>query len=223
MVERLGESVWWVDCGGVNAFLVADDALTLVDAGMPGDAGTIRAAVREAGFTVDEVERVLLTHYDYDHVGALPALSLDATVYAHPADAALLLGTRAPPLSNQKGLLQRVAGLRLSAPDVPVETVTEGDTVGSFSVYHTPGHSPGHLAFVSEELGVGVLGDLVREKGGRLRRPPWFFNYDSATVAASVVDLAARAPPFEVACVGHGEPLATGGRDALVRLAGTLD
>jgi hypothetical protein len=47
-------------------------------------------------------------------------------------------------------------------------------------------------------------------------------SYDTDAVATSVRGLAARAPPFEVACVGHGDPIASGGGAALGRLADRL-
>ena len=87
------------------------------------------------------------------------------------------------------------------------------------SIYHTPGHTPGHVAYVSEALGVGLLGDLVSESDGTLGPSEWIVSYDTDAVLDSIRDLSERAPPFEVACVGHGEPLAVGGSEVLAALA----
>ena len=71
MVVELTERVWQFKLRGVNAYLVADDVLTLVDAGTPLDEDAIRTGVVESGHEVGDIERVLLIHCDLDHVGAL--------------------------------------------------------------------------------------------------------------------------------------------------------
>ena len=221
MTTEIADGVWRIECRGVNAYLVFDDVPTLVDAGTPWDEAAIRDALDEAGVEVSELGRVLLTHYDLDHVGTLAALApdLDAVVRAYGFDAQLLRGARSAPLRNHKGLIQRLGGLVTDLPDIDVVGVRDGEEAGSFTAYHTPGHTPGHVAYVSEELGVGLLGDLVSESDGDLSPSGWLISYDTDAVAASVRDLAERAPPFEVACVGHGEPLAAGGSEALAALA----
>lgn len=213
MNEKLPSAVHRIDCGHVNAYLVEDDdALTLVDAGMPGSADAIRSAVRGTGYTVRDLDRVLLTHYDVDHVGALAKLTppLDAEVVASRTAAAMLTGDRTPPLTNHKGILQRVSRLLLSTPNLPLVHVEHEAPVGSFTAYHTPGHSPGHMAYVSEQLEVAFLGDLVNESDGDLVPSGWVVSYDTGTVRRSIESLAEMAPSFEYACPGHGEPLGHG-------------
>jgi glyoxylase-like metal-dependent hydrolase (beta-lactamase superfamily II) len=221
MTTELVEGCWRLSLRGVNAYLVEDDVTTLVDAGTPWDLGAIRDGLAAAGTTVSDVDRVLVTHYDLDHVGALAALLAEsgATVYAGAADAPLVTGERAPPLDNRKGLFQRLAGRFVDHPDVAVETVHEGDEVGSFTAYETPGHTPGHVAYVSEALDVGLVGDLVTERDGTVSASPWYLSYDTDDVRASVRHLADAAPEFAVLGMGHGDPLLEGGSDTLTKLA----
>ena len=227
MSRELADGVWTIPCRGVNAFLVEDEGdVVLVDAGTPWDGATIREGVRDAGFELADVERVLVTHYDVDHVGALAKLDdeLDATVYASGTDGRILTSERKPPLRGKKAILTRLVSIPLvERPDLEVRFVEDGDTVGSFEVFETPGHTPGHLCFVSETLGVGLLGDLVRGKAdGTLGRVPWVVDGNRRRAGESIRDLAERAPSFEVACMGHGDPLASGGRDELAALAAGL-
>lgn len=213
MTEKLPPAVHRIDCGRVNVYLVEDDdALTLVDAGLPGCGDAIRTAVRAQGYTIRDLDRVLLTHYDVDHVGALAKLTpaLDAEVVASRTAAAMVTGDRTPPLTNHKGILQRVSGLLLSTPNLPHVHVEHEAPVGSFTAYHTPGHSPGHVAYVSELLDVAFLGDLVKESDGVLVPWGWFVNYDTGDVRRSIASLAEMAPYFEYACPGHGKPLGDG-------------
>jgi len=222
MATEVATGVWWLDLGSVNVYLLEDgEDLVLVDAGMPRHAGAIRQGVRETGHDLTAVDRVLLTHYDYDHVGGLSKLepALDAPVYAREPDASFLTGERRPPLTNRKGLLQRVTRPFLDVPDLPVRRVTGDDEVGSFTAYATPGHTPGHTAFVSEDRDAALLGDMVRSADGGLSPSPWYISYDRTQVRQSIRVLMKRAPSFAVACPGHGEPLAERGSEELSKLA----
>lgn len=222
MASELGEHVWQLELSAANAFLVEDRELLLFDAGTPRDDDRIIEEIRETGHDVVDVDKVLVTHYDLDHVGGLAGLTpdLDAPVLMREPDASYFTGAKKPGLLGLKGLFQRVTRPFVSVPDLEVRRVVDGDTVGTFTVYHTPGHTQGHVAYVSTRRDVAVLGDLVRENDGRLRRSPWYLSHDTDAVRESVRTLASRAPEFAVAAVGHGDPIQTGGSDELVRLAG---
>jgi len=225
MVTELSLGVWQVPLRGVNAYLIeGEDGPTLVDAGTPLDVDDIRTGLAEAGYEPSDIERVLLTHYDLDHVGGLAGLTpeLDAPVSAHRHDGEILTGDRSPPLRNHKGVLQRLLGLVATRPPLEVEAVEDGERIGEFTAFHTPGHTPGHVAYVSEEKSVALLGDLVAASDGELGPSGRAMSYDTDAVHESIRDLTRRAPPFEVACVGHGEPLSSGGDDALRALADRL-
>ncbi|MFB6166356.1 MAG: MBL fold metallo-hydrolase [Haloarculaceae archaeon] len=224
MVSALGEDVWWYDLRGVNAYLV-DDAgtLTMVDAGNPWDGRRLVVGLDGAGYALSDLDRVLLTHFDVDHAGGLGRIAgLDATIYVGAADAPLVTGERRPNWHNHKGALQTVVSPLLKRPDCPVEPVADGDEIGSFTAYHTPGHTPGHTAYVSESLSAGFLGDLVTESDGAFEPSPPVMSYDADTVIESVRDLAARAPDFEIAGMGHGVPFVRGGGRRLRELADSL-
>ncbi|KZN22874.1 hypothetical protein A4G99_17390 [Haladaptatus sp. R4] len=217
MPEELVSGCWWFDLGGVNAYLIEEgDDVILVDAGMPWDADDLRAEITATGHDLDDVTRVLVTHYDLDHVGTLAKLPLDAPIHVGAKDVDFLLGRQRPPLSNRKGFSQWLTGLFLDAPE-QADSITDGDEFGSFTAYDTPGHALGHVAFVSRERGVALLGDLVRESDGDLNPSPWFMSYDTGVVRESIRYLLRDGPQFDVACVGHGQPLVTGGRDTLAR------
>jgi glyoxylase-like metal-dependent hydrolase (beta-lactamase superfamily II) len=215
MVTQLADDVWWLDLGSVNCYLADDGGdLTLVDAGTPFDSGDIMRGVREAGYSINDVDRVLLTHYDFDHVGSLARLPFDAPIHVGEADAPLLSGADAPDWHNHKGALQR--------PDEGVRPVEDGDEIGSFTAYATPGHSPGHMAYVSESLDVAFLGDLVRESHGKLEASSWAISYDTEAVHDSILSLVSRMPDFDVAAMGHGVPFLRDGSERLRELADSL-
>jgi glyoxylase-like metal-dependent hydrolase (beta-lactamase superfamily II) len=212
--------VWWLDLGTVNAYLADDHGdLVLVDAGTPRSGRAIADGIREADYRVADVDRVLVTHYDMDHVGALSNLGLDAPVYIGRADAEVLAGQRKPTARNHKGLLQRVADAFVSVPDMPIRPVEDGDEIGSFTAYHTPGHSPGHMVYAAKSPSVAFLGDLVREQDGTLEPSSWAISYDTDEVKRSIRRLASEVPSFEMAAMGHGTPIMRNGGGRLRELA----
>jgi glyoxylase-like metal-dependent hydrolase (beta-lactamase superfamily II) len=216
--DSLADGLWRLDLGSVNAYLVDDGTVTLVDAGTSGTADNIRRGFEEAGYAPGDVDRVLVTHFDIDHVGGLTSLSLDAPVYAMEPDASMLAGERKPPLTNKKGLLQRGTGLMLTRPEAPITRVSDGETVGGFTAYHTPGHTPGHVTFHHSQSSAAFLGDLVSGNGD-LGTLPWPLAYSNAKIRTSIRRLADLELGFDLACMGHGEPITTDGADALAALA----
>lgn len=227
MSATLPDGVWQIDCRTFdqpNVYLVEDDGdTTLVDAGWPGDAASVRDGVRAAGVALADVDRVLLTHYDADHVGGLARLTpdLDAPVYVHQRDAPYVAGDRLPPWTARRGLeaLHRLYYRRLAVPDLPIHRLGDGDDVGGFRAYHTPGHTPGHVAYVHEALSVAFLGDLAYGLGDELRASGRLTSYDADRVTESIRSLHRRAPSFAHACPGHGPVL----DDGHVRLAGLVE
>lgn len=229
MAIHLGSDVHWLELGwpppfGANAFLVDDGSVTLIDAGLPVSSPGIRSELNTAGYGVDDIDRVLVTHYDLDHVGGLHRLGprLDATVYIGVNDLDLLERRSSPPLLHHKGLFHR--GLRsvYRLPSLDYRPVEDGDVIGGFTAFHTPGHNPGHLVFVHEQLEAGLLGDLVWERDGSFTTPVWLDSYDMRTLRESIVRFAEESPTFEIAGIGHGEPLREGGYAALRSLADHL-
>ncbi len=209
-----------------NCYLVDDDGEpTLIDVGMPWDAARIREHLASVGYEVADVERVLITHYDYDHVGGLRRLArdLDAPVYLGERDYGIVAREYTPPLLHHKGAFHRVLRRLFPLPlDLQLRPLADGERVGGFVAYHTPGHNPGHTVYVHEGRSAGFLGDLAWEDGGALTTPMRMDSYSLAEVRTSVGKLAERTPPFEIACVGHGEPLTRGGSEALGTLAASL-
>lgn len=212
-MEEVTPDVTRLKLKGVNAYLDLSDGVTLVDTGTPWDAGTIQAALQEAGFTLQDVDRVLITHYDIDHVGGLPKLAaeLDAVAYMMEPDRGYLTGEGKPSPWNQKGAFHRIVRHIVRTPDIQVEEVEDGDTVAGYRAVHTPGHTPGHTAYLDRERGICFLGDLVMEKNGGFKVPFRALNYSTNQVKSSIQDLARHAPDIEVGCMGHGDPV---GRDA---------
>ena len=225
VAERVTERVHLLEVGwpepvGANAYLVDDGEVTLVDAGLPVPRRSLSAELAAAGYDPGDIDRVLLTHYDVDHVGGLARLGVDTPVYLGAADARLVRGEWSPPLVHHKGLFHRAIRRLYSLEGLDVRPVEDGDAVGGFRAVHTPGHNPGHTVFLHEASGAALLGDLVWASDGRFVAPPWLDSYDTAMIRDSITRVAGES--FEHACVGHGRPVGPGAGAVLRELAAEL-
>ncbi len=144
---------------GTNAYLTeAEGGPVLIDPG--GEEERILAALEATGL---KPQAILLTHAHFDHLGAVAPLvaALDLPVYLHPLDL---------PLYERAEEIAALWGLTLPKPPLPVRSLEEGQRLYGFTVWHLPGHSPGHVAFLRE--GEVFSGDLLFRGGiGRYDLP----------------------------------------------------
>lgn len=215
---------------GVNAYVVdGDEGVTLVDTGMPGRGGVIRAALATIGRSLRDVTAIVITHAHVDHVGGAAAIQRDsgATVYAPSRDAAAIRGERPkppPPVADRFPLLKPLFRLVPQGDPVKVDHLVGGDEdvrlPEDLAAIATPGHTPGHTSFLLNRAG-GVLfvGDAgVGTRSGTVRRG--LMNRSEPTFDASVRRLAEH--DFEMAVFGHGRPIRTGAAAAFRRFAASL-
>jgi glyoxylase-like metal-dependent hydrolase (beta-lactamase superfamily II) len=196
----------------INCYLVReDDGLTLVDTNWTKTADAILAAAKQLGAPI---RRIALTHVHGDHVG-----SLDPLHQAHP-DVDVLVGVR------EARLLARDFSLDPDEPQTkprgdypaittrPTRTLQPGDMVGSLQVVASPGHTPGHIAFLDTRDGTLIAGDALFTFTGigvsgmfRMRFPfSSMATWDKGTALRSARALA-ELQPTRLA-VGHGPVLA---------------
>ncbi|MHB1299132.1 MAG: MBL fold metallo-hydrolase [Gemmatimonadaceae bacterium] len=138
-----------------NCHLLLDEASGDVVAVDPGaEPARIGAAIRQTGGTL---RGIWLTHAHFDHVGGIAGVRRewpDALVHLHPADRIIY---------DHAAQSAAAYGIPLEAPGPPDLELAEGDRLrlgaASFEVWHLPGHSPGHVAFIGEGLMLG--GDVL--------------------------------------------------------------
>jgi glyoxylase-like metal-dependent hydrolase (beta-lactamase superfamily II) len=171
--------------GDVNAYLIEDDPLTLVDAG-PNSARSLvalEAGLAAHGRRVEELERIVITHQHADHLGLVDVLAdrSGATVCAldrlapvvedfeaynerNDRFAQALLRRHGVPdavVTTLSGVTRGYRGWGASAP--VTETLRAGGELAfagrSFTVLHRPGHSPTDTVFFDAASGDCIAGD----------------------------------------------------------------
>jgi hydroxyacylglutathione hydrolase len=136
-----------------------------------------------------------LTHAHFDHIGAVKALRthFSVPVHLHEADIPMF----------EAGPFQAASyGLPFDGDEIPAHRLVDGQglTLGglSFTVMHTPGHSPGHVTIHGH--GVALVGDcLFAGSIGRTDLPLG----NGAELARSLLRIVALPPETRV-LPGHG-------------------
>ncbi len=140
-----------------NCYIVGDEQThdaVVID---PADsAPEILAVAEREGWTIREI---LLTHAHFDHVLALGDLktATGAPYRMHKADL--------PLLETLPQIAQTFIGTSVPPAPPPDSFVDEGDTIQvgpiRLDVLFTPGHTPGHVSYVSHEHAVVFSGDCL--------------------------------------------------------------
>lgn len=146
---------------GTNCYIVYDETskeAMLIDPAW--DYEQIDKTLRDHGLTL---KFVFLTHGHADHIGALQEVrnKKDVPVYVGKGDSFLI--------QNSANNLSAFMGKKIECTS-PEFTVSDGDSITlgslSFTVYETPGHTPGGVCLYGE--GVVFAGDtLFRYSIGR--------------------------------------------------------
>lgn len=138
-----------------NTVLVTGPETIVVDPGYATQGDMLAGALLARGIAVDDVHTVLMTHLHSDHLSALPQLG-ECDLFVHEDELETTHGRA------QRGLLDGVTVHRLSGDG--------GEVRDGIRWIHTPGHSPGHVAFAIDtaEGVVVVAGDTPGPK------PEWF-------------------------------------------------
>lgn len=226
-MRKLFDGVWAIErLHGCNTYLVGSSPdLALIDAGLSTDAPGIESQVIEAGFSIGDVRRIVLTHAHEDHMGGASELAgrSGARVLAYMEEIPFVQhGKRLPSSSAAFRFLYWIAGRigrrgAICRVDTPL---AEGDRLegSGLSVVHCPGHTPGSLSLYDADRRILFCGDalfnlnpMTGKAGLRVSIP--LFTSDSAKAMDSVRMLAKMS--IDILLPGHGKPILENGGDRI--------
>jgi hydroxyacylglutathione hydrolase len=188
---------------GTNCFIVGDDATgeaAVIDPG--GEAPRVLAALERLRL---HPVAVIATHAHFDHIGAVRDL-------VRAAGVPFLAGEHELPVLDVAADRALVLfGIAIPPPPSPDRLLRAGDEVVvgglTFTVAHTPGHSPGHICLFGDRA--AFVGDVVFQDGiGRTDLPGGDLETLLRSIEAHILPL----PDETVLYNGHG-PATTVGRE----------
>jgi glyoxylase-like metal-dependent hydrolase (beta-lactamase superfamily II) len=216
----------------------------LIDAGVPGTAGTIRRAAADRFGDDARPAAIILTHGHFDHVSALKDLAKEwqTPIYVHPLEQPYVTGRSAYPPPDPTvggGIMAAMSAIYPRGPiDVSrwVQEIPSDRTVPympGWEWQHTPGHTPGHISLWRAQDKSLITGDAfittrqesayaVMTQKPEIHGPPMYYTPDWESSRHSVVQLAALEP--ELVITGHGPAMqGSAMREALFTLAANFD
>ena len=172
----------------INPVLLIDkNDIVLVDCGYPNFLTLLEDEMKSKGIDPNSLTKVLITHHDDDHMGALSELKEkypNIKVVASEIDSEYISGKRKslrllqaeevlknlPEEQKQFGIefcetLRRVKPVNV---DIMVKDGDYFDWAGGCQVISTPGHMPGHISLFLTETNSIVTGDAAVIENGEL-------------------------------------------------------
>lgn len=187
---------------GNYAYLIKDKEVILIDTGLPWQGKDILKEIKSLKIKPSEINHILITHHDIDHVGNLALLEneTNATIWASKEDIPYIYGEK-----SRHGLKRYLSFIMRTKKPHKILPYPENHKIKDIEVIPTPGHTPGHVCLLYKDI--LFVGDLLRSSKGQLEPIKTFMNWDTSLTRESInkiVDL-----KFEWICPAHGEPVKT--------------
>lgn len=133
-----------------NIYLLGKREITLIDTGNDFQPNAVITELKKTHLDFNNIAQILITHTHFDHVGGLTELVryVSPQVYVH---------------EMEWSFISQIIGPK------PIVPVHDGDVlateIGSLTVLHTPGHSPGAICLYDPIKCTLYSGDTVFPNG----------------------------------------------------------
>lgn len=159
---------------GIGCYLIKEDGLILVDAGMPNQGKNFLKQLKDLSIEPGDISLILLTHGHWDHIasaGELKKLTgCKVAVNRHEKGWVEQALKPLPPATNlwgnMLGAAMRISLSFVNFPGTPVDMVLEDEEYPleycgiHGKVIYTPGHSSGSMSLLLD-TGDAFVGDLA--------------------------------------------------------------
>lgn len=186
----------------IHPVIIRDDnEMVLVDCGYVGFMPVVEEAMKEKGLDCSRLTKILITHQDHDHMGALAAFKEKYShikIAASETEAPYISGERKSLRLEQAEAMQATLSeenkafgiafcnlLRSIKPvkvDILVHDGERLDWCGGCSVIATPGHTPGHISLYFSDKRTIIAGDAAVVENNKLvvANPQFTLDIDRA-------------------------------------------
>ncbi len=172
----------------IHPVVLRDDKNTvLIDCGFAMHLDALEKALHKENIKLQDIDKVLITHHDYDHIGCLKELktkSPKTKILASKKEADCIQGKKEALRLQQAKILKNILEEK-QKEDIGVfirniekiekvnvdETIKDGDIVpvcGGCTVLETPGHTAGHLSFYLKDSSIVITGDAACKRDNML-------------------------------------------------------
>jgi glyoxylase-like metal-dependent hydrolase (beta-lactamase superfamily II) len=178
-----------------------NDEMMLVDCGYIGFMSIIEDAIKSEGLDCNQLTKILITHHDHDHMGALADFKLkypNIKVVASEFEAPYISGQKKSLRLEQAEELQSTLSdeqkpfgkafceiLRKVRPVKVDMIVHDGEVInwcGGCEIIGTPGHTPGHISLYLKSKKTIITGDAATLENNELviANPQFTIDIDNA-------------------------------------------
>lgn len=207
------EGVHLFESIGCNVYFIEDER-ALIDTGFKMNGVLIEKELENIGFDPRDLELILLTHAHLDHAGSAQKLreKSNAKIAIHKGDAPYASGEENYEfLGGILGGIVNFVNYFLNYKSFEPNLLLEGgEKVGNFQILHFPGHTPGSVAYLYEDMlfsgDLLVRGRLPFRKGKlTLCRERSCFSFSD--YLKSIERLKDLNLGYESLMPAHGEPI----------------
>ena len=194
----------------LHPVLIREEQINLlVDTGLPQTLDQLDSELRRLGLTLTDINAVLITHHDIDHLGnlkALKALNPKLTVLTSEGEVPFVEGCvpaqklqdiasgRLVIAEDQKAWAENLARLFPTLGTPVDEVLQDGDVLtiaDGLEIIATPGHTLGHLSVYHHATQTLISGDALSITNGQLSGPNPRMTHDGEVARLSLLKLSA--------------------------------
>jgi glyoxylase-like metal-dependent hydrolase (beta-lactamase superfamily II) len=182
-----------------------DNEMILVDCGYTGFMPVIEDAIKAENLDCNQLTKILITHHDHDHMGALADFKLkypNIKIVASEIEAPYITGEKKSlrleqaealqnTLSNEqksfgKAFCEILKNVRSVKVDIMVHDGELTDWCGGCEIVGTPGHTPGHISLYLRNEKTIITGDAAALENNQLVIANPHFTLDTENANKSI-------------------------------------
>lgn len=182
ILMKLSANIDMLEVNGKQAYypvLIHDDNnLVLVDAGFPLDFELLSNAIKSSGFKIEDINKLIITHQDIDHIGCVkellkivPEIEIMACSIETPYIDGRMIPTKLAKMDEANPFYKQFK-VGFDNRRIKIDRELFDNEIlpfcGGVEVIHSPGHTPGHICLYIKKDKIMICGDALNIDEGAL-------------------------------------------------------